>query len=129
MPGSERVYLLDTVILIDHLRGIPAATSWLKKHASKAAISVITRAEVLAGTPDQELSLVKALLDSFPCLAMDKDIADLAASLRKAERWKLPDAIQAAFAKHAGLKLVTRNIKDFVPKKGGFVLVPYTVSP
>ena len=44
------VYLLDSAILIDHLRGIPDATKWLQRlHEGEAVISVITRAEVMAG--------------------------------------------------------------------------------
>ena len=43
-------YLVDSAILIDHLRGIPQATKWLAGLREKeAAISVITRAEVLSG--------------------------------------------------------------------------------
>jgi hypothetical protein len=42
-------YLLDSVIVIDHLNGISAATAFLREQFSVCAISVITRAEVLAG--------------------------------------------------------------------------------
>lgn len=53
--------------------------------------------------------------------------ADLAASLRQTYHWKLPDAFQAAFAKHHRLKLVTRNTKDFNPSIHYFVVVPYVL--
>ena len=41
--------LLDSVIMIDHFNAVPAATSYLSEMQGKLAISVITRAEVLAG--------------------------------------------------------------------------------
>ena len=37
--------LLDSVIVIDHLNGIPAAGDYLRAHAEEASISVITRAD------------------------------------------------------------------------------------
>jgi predicted nucleic acid-binding protein len=121
-------YLLDTVILIDHLRGVAQATRWLAaRRVEQLAISVITRAEVLAGTTLTDEEAVKLLLDHYECYTIDKKIADLAASLRKQERLKLPDALQAALALAHGIKLVTRNTKDFNPKTHPFVMVPYVI--
>jgi predicted nucleic acid-binding protein len=42
--------LLDSVIIIDHFNGVPAATAYLLKMHARLAISVITRAEVLTGS-------------------------------------------------------------------------------
>lgn len=120
--------LLDSVILIDHFNGIAAATEYLTQVNEAAAISVITRAEVLAGfDEDEAVALASQLLDCFACLILDKPIADRAAALRRREGWKLPDAIQAAVAQHHGLKLATRNHRDFSPQKYPFVVVPYSV--
>ena len=115
--------LLDSVILIDHLNGISAATRYLES-LTDASVSVITRAEVLAGitTP-----AVKEWLDRYPTLAIDRQTADLAAELRRKNKWKLPDAFQAALATQHGLKLATRNTKDFPPQRHPFVVVPYSV--
>jgi predicted nucleic acid-binding protein len=41
--------LVDSVIMIDHFNGIPAATQYLLEMQGQLAISVITRAEVLRG--------------------------------------------------------------------------------
>ena len=117
--------LLDSVIVIDHLNGIEAATRYLAQHRGAAAISVITRAEVLAGLDRDEGALGARFLDCFPTLGIDKSIADFAAELRRRQGWKLPDAFQAAIAQHHGLKLVTRNVKDFPPRKFDFVAIPY----
>lgn len=121
-------YLLDSVILIDHFNNLEAATAFLGEHGSECAISVITRAEVLAGFTLRTEPLARELLDVFPHLPITTEIADLAASLRRSERWKLPDALQAAVAVQHGLVLVTRNTRDF--RAGGKkveVLVPYWV--
>lgn len=120
-------YLLDSVLVIDHFNGIAAATAFMEEHGSACAISVITRAEVLAGFDLRTESLARELLDAFPALPITSDVADLAASLRRSEHWKLPDALQAAVTIQHGLTLVTRNSRDF--KTGGEVevLIPYRV--
>ena len=120
------IYLLDSVILIDHFNGIEAATTFLREHRSDAALSAITRAEVLTGFDEAQRALPARLLDTFVCLSLDRATADIAARLRREHRWKLPDAIQAAVAQQHGLKLVTRNIKDFPTDVFDFVLMPYS---
>lgn len=104
--------LLDSVILIDHLNGISAAMRYLESLA-EASISVITRAEVLAGVPLSALPDVKGWLNRYPTFTIDRQTANLAAELRRKNKWKLPDAFQAAVATQHGLKLATRNTKDF----------------
>lgn len=122
--GGGRL-LLDSVILIDHFNGVGAATEYLRSRGGRAAVSVITRAEVLAGFAAADAGLAAALLDRFPTLGIDRPVADLAARLRRELRWKMPDALQAAVARHHGLKLVTRNTRDFSPERFPFVEVPY----
>ncbi len=120
--------LLDSVILIDHLNSIEPATEYLAGLVpERQAISVVTRAEILVGVSDEESGIVKALLDQYSILSIDRETADLAAELRKIHGWKLPDAFQAALCVQHGLKLVTRNTKDFVPGKHNFVVVPYII--
>jgi predicted nucleic acid-binding protein len=118
--------LLDTVILIDHLNGIRAATRYLES-LEEASISVISRAEVLAGLALSEVMAVREWLDRYQTFAIDRQTADLAADLRREYKWKLPDALQAAVAEQHGLKLATRNTKDFPPRRHSFVVVPYSV--
>lgn len=121
-------HLLDSVILIDHLNGVPAATGFIRKNARSIHISPITRAEVLAGCSDQDAPAGIALLDQFLFLPIDAEVADETARIRRRTRLKLPDAIQAAFAVCHGLKLVTRNTKDFPPDQFSFVSVPYRLT-
>lgn len=119
--------LLDSVILIDHLNGVSAATRYLESLGA-ASISVISRAEVLAGLTPSEVPAVREWLDRYPTLAIDRRTTDLATDLRRQYKWKLPDALQAAVAQQHGLKLATRNTKDFPPNRHGFVIVPYSVK-
>jgi hypothetical protein len=118
-------FLLDSVILIDHFNRIAKATAYLRQVRDQAAISVITRAEVLTGFESADRQQVITLLDWYPLLELTKPIADLAANLRREHGWKLPDAFQAALAQHHGLRLATRNTKDFPPERYDFVIVPY----
>jgi len=117
--------LLDSVILIDHLNGLEQATAYLRGVLDASHVSAITRAEVLAGLGSREVHLGKLLLDRFPLIPIDRPVADLAAELRREHRWRLPDAIQAAVARLHGLVFVTRNTRDFSPRRHRFVLVPY----
>jgi predicted nucleic acid-binding protein len=121
-------YLIDSVILIDHLNGEGRATDWLAGLGEdEAVLSPVTRAEVLAGVTEKELPDVLGLLDEFPCLPISAGTADAAAALRRSRRWKLPDAFQAALAQEHGLQLATRNTKDFSETKHPFVKVPYHI--
>jgi predicted nucleic acid-binding protein len=121
--------LLDSVIIIDHLNGVQEAKQFvLALEPEQTAISVITRAEILVGIEPQDLALVKALLDQFHLLIIDKPIADLAAGLRKSRGWKLPDVFQAALCLYHKIKLATRNTRDFDPGRHDFVEIPYTLK-
>jgi hypothetical protein len=118
--------LLDSVILIDHLNGVPAAEKYLIK-LRDAHISVITRAEVLTGCAEEVVRSVQALLDRYPTLPINSEVADVASELRRKYRWRLPDAFQAALAQIHQLRLATRNTRDFPPLKHKFVVVPYEI--
>ena len=121
-------YLLDSVILIDHFNGIAGATEFLASEPRECAISVITRAETLAAFSGDSSELARELLDSFVAFPVTVDVADTAARLRRTERWKLPDAIQAAIALEEDLTLVTRNTKDFKDGAPVRVATPYLID-
>ena len=118
-------FLIDSVILIDHFNNIVPASQWLANHAAESSISVITRAEILAGFEAAQVALAQELLDHFPALPITVEIADRAAAFRRTERLKLPDALQAAVAAHHALILVTRNTRDFQTNREFKVLAPY----
>ncbi|HVG09132.1 MAG TPA: PIN domain-containing protein [Thermoanaerobaculia bacterium] len=125
--GGPLKLLLDSVILIDHFNGRSEATRYLASVAGEAALSVITRAEVLTGFDPEDAGAAGSLLDRFPTLGIDLPVADLAARLRREQRWKMPDAFQAALAQYHGLTLATRNTRDFPPDRHRFVVVPYSL--
>lgn len=118
-------YLLDSTLLIDHFNEVRPATDFLLGHAEDCAISVVTLAEVLTRPGETLSSLSQELLARLPVLPLDEADARLAAEFRHQYGLKLPDAFQAALTKRHGLRLVTRNTKDFDPKKHSFALIPY----
>ncbi len=120
-------YLLDSTLLIDHFNGVPKAAEFLKAHIEACAISVVTLAEVLYQPANPENAAGLALLESLPVIPVETPDAALAAEYRRNYKLKPPDAFQAALAVRHGLRLVTRNTKDFDPKKHSFVHVPYKI--
>lgn len=118
-------YLLDSVILIEHLNNLPQATKWLIENLNHSQISIITRMEVLSGYSSTQSTPIKKFLNRFLTASLTLEAANLVAAMRHEHRWKLPDAIQAGLSQHYSLKLVTRNTKDFPPEKFPFVVVPY----
>lgn len=127
MARRAKPYLIDSVIVIDHLNGIEAATEFLRSTGAEGMLSVITRAEVLSGVARADLPLVKRLLDRFQTLEITAAVGNRAARLRRRNGWKLPDALQAALAIEHRLLLATRNTRDFAPKRFRFVRIPYRV--
>jgi hypothetical protein len=115
--------LFDTNILIDHLRGVPAARDELARYQDKA-ISVITWMEVLVGASPATAQATRRWLDSFMLIGVDGPVAERAVSLRKAHRMKLPDAIVWASAQVHAMLLVTRDTRDF-PHDDPGIRVPY----
>ena len=109
--------------------GIDGATRFIDEESVDIALSPVTRPEVPTGFTDAHRPLATELLDQCPTLAMTAAEADLAAALRRSEGWRLPDAPQAALARHNMLGLVTRNTQDFPPERYDFVTVPYVTGP
>ncbi len=127
MASARLTHLLDSVIVIDHFNGVQAAAAYLARMKDHLTVSVIARAEVLTGFSLEREPVALRLLDRFFTLDIGVPVADLAARLRRERRWKMPDALQAALAIHHGLRLVTRNTRDFPPEQFSFVEVPYRV--
>jgi len=112
--------LLDTNILIDHLRGKPASTRLLKllnEKETRLLCSVVTRIELLAGIRAGEEDSINSLLKIFHEVAVDTAIADSAGkylNLYMKSHGLMPvDAILAATAKKNNVPVYTLNIKHF----------------
>lgn len=119
--------VLDSNILIDHLRGLGAAGTEIARYAP-AVISPITWIEVMAGaSEDVERAALRTFLASFELAPWTRPIMERAALLRNETRLRLPDAIVLATALCDDLILVTRNTKDFDPRIWPNIRVPYDV--
>ena len=115
--------LFDTNILIDYLNGVSQAQGELARFKDKA-ISQITWMEVMVGANTESDTVIRRFLASFVSIPVDGAIGELAVTLRKKHKIKLPDAIVWATAQVAGRILVTRNTKDFNAQEPG-IHIPY----
>jgi predicted nucleic acid-binding protein len=100
--------LLDTDVLVDHLRGARAVDAdW-----EGASYSVITRCELFAGGGVDE-DVVRELLAPLRELALERPLAEEGGRLRRLTGIPTPDALIAATALGHELVLVTRNRRHF----------------
>jgi len=100
--------LVDTDVLIDHLRGARA----FEPADARVSYSTVTRAELFAGRAGEEAA-VRTLLDPFRELPVDRDVAEAGGRLRREHGVRLADALIAATALVHDLELLTRNVRDF----------------
>ena len=113
-------YLLDTGLLIRHLRGQKSTVQLLRAlgKANRLCVSTVTRLEVKAGAHPNEQASTKKLLSRFVSFDVDVAVADKAGEiiLHGKESNKpilVPDAIIAATALIHNITLVTFNARDF----------------
>lgn len=110
--------LLDTCIVIDWLRGRPAAATLISSLAEKPSVSVITVAEVFDGLRSQRGEAAARLFFSH-CIVREVSVAVAEAAgmhlrhYRASHGTELADALIAATAEHHGLALATLNVKHF----------------
>lgn len=123
--------LIDTDILIDHLRGQEKAKEYLKGIESgnvKGVISVITEAELAAGKSTRDMLIrmkVRRLVKILEKVVVTSEIAWKAGELKRDYNCRLMDALIAATALNLDLKLVTRNIKHYETITGLEIEEPY----
>jgi len=110
--------LVDTDVLIDHLRG----ERRLSPGGRRIAISVISRCELFAGRDDPER--LRRLLVPMVELSVDPAIAELAGATRRRTGIATPDALIAATALTHRIPLMTRNRRHFDRVAGLEVVTP-----
>jgi tRNA(fMet)-specific endonuclease VapC len=119
------IFLLDTSVLIDVLRGVRGRAEELADLVEEGhllACSVLTVAEIHAGMRSRERAATAALLDSLETYDVTRPIAERAGLLRRtwAARGRtlaLIDLLIASTALDLGLVLVTDNARDFPMKE------------
>ena len=119
--------LFDTDVLIDHLRGQPAARAFIKGTTEQKGISATTVAELYAGVREgNEHAVLEAFLRRFVVVPISAEIAErgglLRRDYRKSHNTGFIDALIAATAETEGATLVTLNEKHFPMLD---VVVPY----
>ena len=118
MDKNLKGYLLDTNILIYHLKGdIPEKEIEKLEDILRRSfiISVITKIEFLGWKKHTVDGFLKAqeFLRHAAIIPVDNELADLAIELRRNNNIKLADALIAATALLNDLVLVTGNEDDF----------------
>lgn len=118
--------LVDSDILVAHLRGIDAARSWLREARTTGgplAISAVTVVEITGGMRSNERREVWRLLDVLQVEEVTEVIARRAGGLMRRHRRSHPgvglgDYLIAATAEVKGLELATLNTRHFPMFKG-----------
>lgn len=112
--------LIDTSVLVDYLRGHPAAGELLDRERADGVLhaSEITRLEILAGMRSADELGTRTLLSSLAWHPVDSETAEEAGALGR--RW-LPshhtidsaDLAIAATVVRIGARLLTLNVRHF----------------
>ncbi len=113
--------VVDTSVLIDHLRGEEAAREALRGATAageRLVASVLTRVEVLAGMRAPEERATRRLLDSLDWIEVDDELAERAGMLANRLLPSHPgvdpvDYVIAATAERLDARLWTRNVRHF----------------
>jgi predicted nucleic acid-binding protein len=112
--------LVDSDILIAHLRGVSAARDWLveARHRDRLAISVVTTTEIVGGMRSAERREVWRLLSAFKVEPATEIVGRRAGEMMRRYRRShagigLGDYLIAATVDTKGLELATLNVRHF----------------
>jgi predicted nucleic acid-binding protein len=115
------VILIDSDVLIEHLRGNTDARDWLvqaRRTSGPLAMSVISMTEIAGGMRSPERREVMRLLGSMQRFEVTEQVAWRAATLMREYRRShsgigLGDYLIAATALTEGLELATLNVRHY----------------
>jgi predicted nucleic acid-binding protein len=115
------VIVVDTTILIDVLRGRPAAAATIDNAFGRGddiTASVVSKVEVWGGMRAHEKRAIRTLFGLIQWVPVDEPVADLAGEYARTYRAShrgidVPDFLIAATAMRADAELWTRNVKHF----------------
>jgi len=110
--------VLDTSVLIDHLRANESATGYLASLEERPSCSEISRIEVLQGLRSAERKAAERLFGLFDWIPVTEAVARRAGELGR--RWRrghpgigVADLAIAATAEQIDATVATRNLKHF----------------
>jgi predicted nucleic acid-binding protein len=114
-------YLLDTTIIIDHLRGDKKVNFYLERIGQRGDIAgccCINIAETYAGMRKKEKEKTDRFIESLYYFEVTKEVAKLAGELRqkylkKGKTLATTDVIITATATTYNLILITKNVKHY----------------
>lgn len=116
--------LVDTDVLIWHLRGYPAAARRLDA-LPRLTVSAVTWCELVQGMRNKdELSATKRMMVQRQAIilplteAITHDAIALLEALALSRGLQMADALIAATARHHGLRLLTGNVRHFAAVDG-----------
>lgn len=116
-------FLVDTDVLIEHLKGNLTVSKFLEKLRDKGelCVSVLSQAEVYAGMREEEREITELLFDTLKSFDVNHEIAKLGGAYRRTYKDShgtgLMDGMIGATAEIYGLVLVTSNKSHFpIPK-------------
>ncbi len=113
--------LVDTSVLIDHLRGDERAIDRLRtavEHGDELWSVSVVRTEILAGSRQSEQVQIGRLLDQLRWLDVTTELADAAGRLaatylRSHQGADTVDYLVAAAAQHIDARVLTQNVRHF----------------
>jgi predicted nucleic acid-binding protein len=116
-------YIIDSCILIDHLRGIKNIDFLRKDKKNHIKMSIITMMELILGARNKkEIENIQKAFGKIEILNINEKISELAYNLilhyNKSHNLFINDALIAATAITNKTTLVTLNVSDFrfIPK-------------
>ena len=113
------LYICDTCVLIDFLRGDPGVRDILNSDRELGlGMSSVTLMELIVGAFNKrEVQIIKKSFADFSILEINENISFTASQLvetySKSHGLLIPDALIAATALEYGLPLFTANVSDF----------------
>lgn len=113
-----RLIVLDTTVLIDHVRGSQPARAYLHSLASLPACSEVSRAELLRGVRSSERRATERLMGMIRWIPVDERISRRAGDIGRRYRRShstvgIADLLIAATVELADADLATSNVRHF----------------
>jgi predicted nucleic acid-binding protein len=110
--------LLDSDVLVDYLRGLPAAGRYIDGLTVTPTCSEVSRVEVLRGMRSQERRVTERFLATIRWVGVDEEISTLAGNLGRRFRRShvalgVADLLIGATAERLELPLATLNVRHF----------------